>query len=155
MGPESPKWKSRVKEDYVTNCRLVLTAIVAVAVMALLAGCAPKDARQAAAGMGIEVYPGASPLPMGWKVNSGRESVPGAQFRTPDSAKKVHMWYREKYPKNIIIPSEHTDWGKLPWDWDHQALSVPPEAGDTKGSILIVIDKERDGSSRITLARLH
>ena len=123
--------------------------------MALLAGCAPKDARQAAAGMGIEVYPGASPLPMGWKIISGGESVPGAQFRTPDPAKKVHLWYREKYPNNIIIPPENADWGKLPWDWDHQSLRVSPEAGDTKGFILIVIDKEKDGSSRITLARVR
>jgi hypothetical protein len=66
------------------------------------------------------------------------------------------MWYREKYPKNIIMAGGNEDWSKqLPWDWDHQGLYVPPEEGDTKGTILIYIDKEHDGGSRITLARVR
>jgi len=138
-----------------TRRRLVGTAIAVGAAIALLAGCGPGDARQAAAGMGIEVYPGSSPLPMGWKVNSGGESVSAAQFRTPDPAPNVHAWYREKYPKNVIIPSEKADWGKLPLEWDHVTLRVPAEEGDSRGSILISIDKQEDGSSRITLARLR
>lgn len=56
--------------------------------------------------MGIDVYPGARPLPGSAFVNFGGMSTVTAQFETPDSADLVEAFYKARFPRSNINVSD-------------------------------------------------
>ena len=58
--------------------------------------------------MGIDVYPGARPLPGSASVNFGGMSTVTAQFETPDSPDLVEAFYKARYPRSNINVSDQS-----------------------------------------------
>jgi hypothetical protein len=56
--------------------------------------------------LGIDVYPGARPLPGGAAVNMGSMSTVTAQFETPDSPDLVEAFYKARFPRSNINVSD-------------------------------------------------
>ncbi len=56
--------------------------------------------------LGIDVYPGARPLPGGAAVNVGSMSTVTAQFETPDSPDLVESFYKARFPRSNINVSD-------------------------------------------------
>lgn len=52
--------------------------------------------------LGIDVYPGARPLPGGAAVSMGAMSTVTAQFETPDSPDLVESFYKARFPRSNI-----------------------------------------------------
>jgi zinc-ribbon domain len=58
--------------------------------------------------LGIDVYPGARPLPGGAAVSMGSMSTVTAQFETPDSPDLVEAFYKARFPRsNINVNDEN------------------------------------------------
>jgi hypothetical protein len=69
------------------------------------------DAAETARNLGVEVYPGARPLPGGAAVNFGGIKTAAAEFQTPDTPYQVQSWYRARYPRseiNVSDQNQHT-----------------------------------------------
>jgi len=69
------------------------------------------DAAETARNLGVEVYPGARPLPGGASVNFAGIRTAAAEFQTPDTPDQVQSWYRSRYPRseiNVSDQSQHT-----------------------------------------------
>ncbi len=69
------------------------------------------DAAETARQLGVEVYPGARPLPGGAAVNFGGFKTAAAEFQTPDTPDQVQTWYRARYPRseiNVSDQNQHT-----------------------------------------------
>jgi hypothetical protein len=61
--------------------------------------------------MGVDVYPGARPLPGSAAVNFGGMNTVTAQFETPDSADLVEAFYKARFPRsniNVSDPNQRT-----------------------------------------------
>ena len=56
--------------------------------------------------MGVDVYPGARPLPGGAAVSMGSMSTVTAQFETPDSPDLVEAFYKARFPNSNINVSD-------------------------------------------------
>jgi hypothetical protein len=56
--------------------------------------------------LGIDVYPGARPLPGGAAVSMGSMSTVTAQFETPDSPDLVEAFYKARFPRSNINVSD-------------------------------------------------
>jgi hypothetical protein len=58
--------------------------------------------------LGIDVYPGARPLPGGAAVSMGSMSTVTGQFETPDSPDLVEAFYKARFPRsNINVNDEN------------------------------------------------
>ena len=58
--------------------------------------------------LGIDVYPGARPLPGGASVSMGSMSTVTAQFETPDSPDLVESFYKARFPRSNINVSDQS-----------------------------------------------
>jgi hypothetical protein len=56
--------------------------------------------------MGVDVYPGARPLPGSASVNFGGMSTVTAQFQTPDSPDLVEAFYKARFPRSNVNISD-------------------------------------------------
>jgi hypothetical protein len=56
--------------------------------------------------LGVDVYPGARPLPGGAAVNVGAMSTVTGQFETPDSPDLVEAFYKARFPRSNINVSD-------------------------------------------------
>lgn len=56
--------------------------------------------------LGVDVYPGARPLPGGAAVTMGSMSTVTAQFQTPDSPDLVEAFYKARFPNSNINVSD-------------------------------------------------
>ena len=56
--------------------------------------------------LGVDVYPGARPLPGGAAVSMGAMSTVTAQFETPDSPDLVEAFYKARFPRSNINVSD-------------------------------------------------
>jgi hypothetical protein len=65
-----------------------------------------NDTSAALRKLGIDVYPGARPLPGGAAVSMGSMSTVTAQFETPDSADLVEAFYKARFPRSNINVSD-------------------------------------------------
>jgi hypothetical protein len=69
------------------------------------------DAGETARNLGVEIYPGARPLPGGASVNFGGFKTAAAEFQTPDTPDQVQSWYGARYPRsqiNVSDQNQHT-----------------------------------------------
>ncbi len=57
--------------------------------------------------LGVDVYPGARPLPGGAAVSMGAMSTVTAQFETPDSPDLVEAFYKARFPRSNINVSDN------------------------------------------------
>jgi hypothetical protein len=67
------------------------------------------DAAETARNLGVDVYPGARPLPGGASVNVGNFHTSAAEFQTPDSPDQVASWYRSRYPRSQINVADQNE----------------------------------------------
>jgi hypothetical protein len=67
------------------------------------------DAAETARSLGVDVYPGARPLPGGATVNLGNFHTAAAEFQTPDSPEQVASWYRSHYPRSQINVADQNE----------------------------------------------
>jgi len=79
--------------------------------------------------LGIDVYPGARPLPGGAAVSMGSMSTVTAQFETPDSPDLVESFYKARFPRSNINVSDQNQ---------RTMVFVTPE----KGMMNIVIEPQ-------------
>ena len=79
--------------------------------------------------LGIDVYPGARPLPGGAAVSMGSMSTVTAQFETPDSPDLVEAFYKARFPRSNINVSDQNQ---------RTMVFVTPE----KGMMNIVIEPQ-------------
>lgn len=56
--------------------------------------------------LGVDVYPGARPLPGGAAVSMGAMSTVTGQFETPDSPDLVEAFYKARFPRSNINVSD-------------------------------------------------
>jgi hypothetical protein len=99
-----------------------------------------NDTSAALRKLGIDVYPGARPLPGGAAVSMGSMSTVTAQFETPDSADLVESFYKARFPRSNINVS----------DQDQRTMVfVTPE----KGMMNIVIEP-RGNMTHITISNV-
>jgi|SRR5690242_1715188 len=90
--------------------------------------------------LGIDVYPGARPLPGGAAVNMGSMSTVTAQFETPDSPDLVESFYKARFPRSNINVSDQNQ---------RTMVFVTPE----KGMMNIVIEP-RGSMTHITISNV-
>jgi hypothetical protein len=64
------------------------------------------DTTEALKKMGVDVYPGARPLPGSAAVNFGSMSTVTGQFETPDSPDLVEAFYKARFPRSNINVSD-------------------------------------------------
>jgi hypothetical protein len=90
--------------------------------------------------LGVDVYPGARPLPGGAAVSMGAMSTVTAQFETPDSPDLVENFYKSRFPRsniNVSDPNQRT------------MVFATPE----KGMMTIVIEPQGN-MTRITISNV-
>jgi hypothetical protein len=98
-------------------------------------------AGKVAADLGIEVYPGATPVKgSGATVNFGGMTIGGADFESADPIDKVAEFYRSHYPNSTFNSK----------DENSQAIVVSNE----KGWATIAITASSSGSTKISIARM-
>jgi len=56
--------------------------------------------------LGVDIYPGARPLPGGAAVSMGAMSTVTAEFETPDSPDLVESFYKARFPRSNINVSD-------------------------------------------------
>lgn len=88
-----------------------------------------NDSSAALRKLGIDVYPGARPLPGGAAVSMGSMSTVTAQFETPDSPDLVEAFYKARFPRSNINVSDENQ---------KTMVFVTPE----KGMMNIVIEPQ-------------
>ncbi len=72
------------------------------------------DAEKIAANMGVDVYPGSTPLAEGTASSSfGGISVMTAAFETTDSIDQVEQFYKDKFPSSSASASSDTKRGVI------------------------------------------
>lgn len=99
-----------------------------------------NDTSAALRKLGIDVYPGARPLPGGAAVSMGSMSTVTAQFETPDSADLVEAFYKARFPRSNINVSDQNQ---------RTMVFVTPE----KGMMNIVIEP-RGNMTYITISNV-
>jgi hypothetical protein len=101
------------------------------------------DSAKIAQKMGVEVYPGAKPLPGGASVKLGGMSTASAIFESDDPPEKVAEFYRKQFP-NANVTSHSDDGGT------HIALVI----GKNEKWTTITIEGH-EGGSKITIASVN
>ena len=99
-----------------------------------------NDTSAALRKLGIDVYPGARPLPGGAAVSMGSMSTVTAQFETPDSVDLVEAFYKARFPRSNINVSDQNQ---------RTMVFVTPE----KGMMNIVIEP-RGNMTHITISNV-
>ena len=99
-----------------------------------------NDTSAALRKLGIDVYPGARPLPGGAAVSMGSMSTVTAQFETPDSPDLVEAFYKARFPRSNINVSDQNQ---------RTMVFVTPE----KGMMNIVIEP-RGNMTHITISNV-
>ncbi len=99
------------------------------------------DPSKVAEQLGVEVYPGATPLKEGASVSG----IPGmsivtARFESDDPIDKIEQFYKEKYPEAMVSTASEN------------ARTIAYGGG--KGAITIVLHNE-DGKTRIDISRVE
>lgn len=90
--------------------------------------------------LGVDVYPGARPLPGGAAVSMGSMSTVTAQFETPDSPDLVEAFYKARFPNSTINVSDQNQ---------RTVVFTTPE----KGMISIIIEP-RGNMTRFTISNV-
>jgi zinc-ribbon domain len=98
-----------------------------------------QDSAQVAKELGVDVYPGAKPLPGASAVTFAGGAVGSAEFQSDDSIEKVGKFYSSRYPKSTVNSQ----------DENNQTIM----ASTNKGMITIVLVKQ-DGGTKISLSRI-
>lgn len=99
-----------------------------------------EDSAKIAEKMGVEVYPGAKPLPGGASVSLGGMHTASVMFESDDPPEKVEEFYRKQFPK-ATVTSQRGDSGT------HIALMI----GDRDKWTTITIEGQ-EGGSKILIA---
>ncbi len=85
------------------------------------------DAVQAARNLGVDVYPGARPLPGASSVKMGGFSTVTASFETPDPPDAVQAWYHSRFPRsNLSVNDQNSH--TLAFATDKGMVSIVIEA---------------------------
>lgn len=102
-----------------------------------------EDAVAIARKMGVEVYPGARPLPGGASVNVAGMRTATAMFESDDPPEKIEEFYRKQFPK-AHFSSQRDESGT------RSVLMV----GDKESWTTITIEGQ-EGGSRFTIASVE
>lgn len=102
-----------------------------------------EDSAKIAEKLGVEVYPGAKPLPGGASVSVGGMHTASAMFESDDPPEKVEEFYRKQFPK-ATVTSQRGDSGT------HIALMI----GDRDKWTTITIEGQ-EGGSKIVIASVN
>ncbi len=100
---------------------------------------AGSDAKQVAADMGVELYPGAQVEAGSGNVSLGSLKAGTVILDTSDSADKVMAFYKEQFPKAAVTVQQ-----------DNKQVMT---ANTTKG-VVVITTEALDGRTKITLANV-
>ena len=103
-----------------------------------------EDSTKIAEKLGVEVYPGAKPLPGGASVKMGGMSTASVMFESDDAPEKVEEFYRKQFPNANVTTSHSSDGGT------HIALVI----GKNEKWTTITIEGH-EGGSKITIASVN
>ncbi len=96
--------------------------------------------------MGVEVYPGARPLPGSASVNIGGMRTATAMFESDDPPEKIEAFYRKQFPHASVTATRGED--------ETESLHTVMAFGDRETWTTITIEGHEDGS-KFTLARVE
>jgi hypothetical protein len=98
-----------------------------------------EDPAKLAKDIGVDVYPGAKPLPGASTVNFGGGGVASVQFESDDPIEKIGKFYAARFPNSTINTA----------DENQQTIIAPTN----EGMVTIVLQKQGNGT-KIAISRV-